>query len=471
MYHPKSRSVTDDHIPAGAQSLWSLRRAGPPDAAASALSPGIRSLQSAPLSPQRQLLDRRPTRPGDARRSPARRRSSGGTSRAGRPTTCNFTSTGTPGRTRDRPSCARPRSPHRSIGQPRTSRGWRSPRSSCCRRLPSSGCRSSASISHRREALHRAGRRQSRRRDRDGGAAARAGAARRDADDRADMDAHGAADLRAHRRHRKLLFHRAVVSEARRLEEDRVELPPVPPEHRVLFRLRRLRRAAHRAARLAGRRHRCRARAPRTTPTARRPTATTRRTFTTSHGRRAPTTSERTARFEHPTLPPVDDAAAAPAGARATRRSVTSTRRGTALKYYGEWFGAYPYGHLTIVDPAYQSDADGMEYPTLIHRGHRWLLPREVTQRPEEVIDPRSRAPVLVRHRRQQRVRGRLAGRGDSIPSPPRARSNRTIRRTSDGGIFGGFVPLGVPGVWLRRETFWNRLPGYRARREERRPR
>ncbi len=59
----------------------------------------------------------------------------------------------------------------------------------------------------------------------------------------------------------------------------------------------------------------------------------------------------------------------------------------TALKHYGEWFGPYPYGHLTIVDPAYQSDADGMEYPTLITAGTKWLLPREVTYSgPEEVV-------------------------------------------------------------------------------------
>ena len=32
----------------------------------------------------------------------------------------------------------------------------------------------------------------------------------------------------------------------------------------------------------------------------------------------------------------------------------------TTLKYYGEWFGAYPYGHITIIDPAYQSGAGGM---------------------------------------------------------------------------------------------------------------
>ena len=45
----------------------------------------------------------------------------------------------------------------------------------------------------------------------------------------------------------------------------------------------------------------------------------------------------------------------------------------TALRYYGEWYGAYPYGHITIVDPAWQSDAGGMEYPTLFTAGNIFL--------------------------------------------------------------------------------------------------
>ena len=47
-----------------------------------------------------------------------------------------------------------------------------------------------------------------------------------------------------------------------------------------------------------------------------------------------------------------------------------------ALKYYGEWFGAYPYPQITIVDPAWQSGSGGMEYPTLFTAGTRWLAPR-----------------------------------------------------------------------------------------------
>jgi hypothetical protein len=55
-----------------------------------------------------------------------------------------------------------------------------------------------------------------------------------------------------------------------------------------------------------------------------------------------------------------------------------------ALRYYGEWFGAYPYGHITIVDPAYQSGADGMEYPTLFTAGTNWIAPRQ-SNSPESV--------------------------------------------------------------------------------------
>jgi len=92
---------------------------------------------------------------------------------------------------------------------------------------------------------------------------------------------------------------------------------------------------------------------------------------------------ERRARFEHSTLPPVemrlllqkDHVGQADRHFEAAR---------AALKYYGEWFGPYPYGHLTIVDPAWQSNTDGMEYPTLITAGTSWLLPNH-TEDPEDV--------------------------------------------------------------------------------------
>jgi len=44
-----------------------------------------------------------------------------------------------------------------------------------------------------------------------------------------------------------------------------------------------------------------------------------------------------------------------------------------ALKWWGLWYGAYPYQTITVVDPPYGADgAGGMEYPTLITAGTSW---------------------------------------------------------------------------------------------------
>jgi hypothetical protein len=45
------------------------------------------------------------------------------------------------------------------------------------------------------------------------------------------------------------------------------------------------------------------------------------------------------------------------------------------LSLLGKWVGAYPYDQLTIVDPPFESRTGGMEYPTLITAGSRWLAP------------------------------------------------------------------------------------------------
>src|SRR5204863_5466825 len=85
----------------------------------------------------------------------------------------------------------------------------------------------------------------------------------------------------------------------------------------------------------------------------------------------------RTRTFEHPTLPKVE--------MRLLLRSDHTGQESrhfdaaaAALKYYGEWFGAYPYDHVTIVDPAFQSASGGMEYPTLFTAGTRWIAPSRV---------------------------------------------------------------------------------------------
>jgi len=92
---------------------------------------------------------------------------------------------------------------------------------------------------------------------------------------------------------------------------------------------------------------------------------------------------ERTAMFEHPRLPHTQlRLLLQPEHVGQAERHFAATR--AALKYYGEWFGPYPYGHLTIVDPAWQSSAGGMEYPTLFTAGTRWLAAAHVED-PEDV--------------------------------------------------------------------------------------
>ena len=114
---------------------------------------------------------------------------------------------------------------------------------------------------------------------------------------------------------------------------------------------------------------------------------------------------EQRATFQRPTLPAVDmRLLLQPEHRGQEERHFAATR--AALRYYGEWFGPYPYGHITIVDPAWQSGVDGMEYPTLFTAGTSWLAPQhDVRSRGRD--GPRSRSSVLVRHRRDERVRGR----------------------------------------------------------------
>ena len=57
----------------------------------------------------------------------------------------------------------------------------------------------------------------------------------------------------------------------------------------------------------------------------------------------------------------------------------------TTLQLFGTWYGAYPYPTLTIVDPAWQSQSEGMEYPTIFTAGTRWLAPRQSND-PEYVV-------------------------------------------------------------------------------------
>ena len=82
----------------------------------------------------------------------------------------------------------------------------------------------------------------------------------------------------------------------------------------------------------------------------------------------------RAERFAVPGLPEVDlRLLLQPEHARQAERHFRATR--AALELYGRWFGAYPYPQLTVVDPAYESDFGGMEYPTLFTAGSRLFAP------------------------------------------------------------------------------------------------
>jgi len=86
-------------------------------------------------------------------------------------------------------------------------------------------------------------------------------------------------------------------------------------------------------------------------------------------------------RFAEPGLPAVDlRLLLQPDHRRETERHLTAAR--ATLKLYGQWFGPYPYDHLTIVDPvpifneaAQGASTGGMEYPTLVTTGMRWFSP------------------------------------------------------------------------------------------------
>jgi hypothetical protein len=87
--------------------------------------------------------------------------------------------------------------------------------------------------------------------------------------------------------------------------------------------------------------------------------------------------------FEHPTLPRTEMRLLLQPEHRGQEDRHFAATAAT-LRYYGEWFGPYPYGYITVVDPAYQSGSGGMEYPTLFTAGSRLRAPSQVTQ-PESV--------------------------------------------------------------------------------------
>jgi Peptidase family M1 domain len=169
---------------------------------------------------------------------------------------------------------------------------------------------------------------------------------------------------------------------------------------------------------------------------------------------------ERKARFDHATLPPVEmRLLLQPEHARQADRHFEATR--TTLKYYGEWFGPYPYGHITIIDPAFQSGAGGMEYPTLFTAGTRWLAPERVTT-PEGVTVHEAGHQFWYGIVGNNEFEDAWMDEGFNTFSTARAIAQVYDPNYLAVRYFGGFVPWVFKDIRLSRETEGNRLHPYR---------
>jgi hypothetical protein len=148
-----------------------------------------------------------------------------------------------------------------------------------------------------------------------------------------------------------------------------------------------------------------------------------------------------------------------PEHASQAARHFAATR--AALRYYGEWFGAYPYGHLTVVDPAWQSGAGGMEYPTLFTAGSAWLAPEGVT-RPEGVTVHEAGHQFWYGIVASNEFEHAWMDEGFNTFSTARVIDVAFSPNYLSERYFGGFVPWVFRDIEIDRATDGNRLAGYR---------
>jgi aminopeptidase N len=165
--------------------------------------------------------------------------------------------------------------------------------------------------------------------------------------------------------------------------------------------------------------------------------------------------------FEHPALPKVEMRLLyQPEHAGQVQRHFEATA--ATLKYYGEWFGPYPYGHVTIVDPAYQSGSGGMEYPTLFTAGTRWLAPSAVTQ-PEGVTVHEAGHQFWYGIVGNNEFEHAWMDEGLNTFSTARTIDQAGFPNYLSMRFFGGSIPWVFYDIPLKRTTDGNRLSGYRA--------
>jgi hypothetical protein len=169
---------------------------------------------------------------------------------------------------------------------------------------------------------------------------------------------------------------------------------------------------------------------------------------------------ERIERFAHKGLPDVTmRLLLQPEHVRQAERHFSATR--AALRYYGEWFGPYPYGNVTVIDPAWQSGAGGMEYPTLFTAGARWLAPRTVAQ-PESVTVHEAGHQFWYGIVATNEFEHAWMDEGLNTFSTARTLEQFFGPQHYAKRYFGGFVPWVFDDLPLSRATDGNRLSGYR---------
>jgi hypothetical protein len=169
---------------------------------------------------------------------------------------------------------------------------------------------------------------------------------------------------------------------------------------------------------------------------------------------------ERLERFNEPGLPPVAmRLLLQPEHTSQATRHFTAAR--AALKYYGEWFGPYPYENITIVDPAWQSGADGMEYPTLLTAGARWIAPQRVAE-PEGVTVHEAGHQFWYGIVATNEFEHAWMDEGLDTFSTARVMDQFFGPQYYSKRFFGGFVPWTFTDLRLSREVDGNRLGSYR---------
>ena len=177
----------------------------------------------------------------------------------------------------------------------------------------------------------------------------------------------------------------------------------------------------------------------------------------------SPNFIELTQRFEHPRLPSVDMRLLLQKERRSQADRYFAITAAT-LKRYGEWFGPYPYGHLTIVDPAFESQSDGMEYPTLITGRGRWLSPPSV-QTPEMTTAHEAGHQWWYGMVATNEAEHAWMDEGINTYATARVIDEVFTPNHVELRYFGGFIPWALPDLPLSRLDN-DRLAGYRLNAE-----